>query len=99
MASKVILDEYELYERIAVAEIINYDPGVLDTAMQEQIRIAHAGEFPSIGYFEQLHKDGKLNEPLHVAAHLARLISERIHSDKFNTMQFPGFESQSDRLK
>jgi NAD(P)-dependent dehydrogenase (short-subunit alcohol dehydrogenase family) len=38
-------------------------PGVVDTAMQEQIRSVSADEFPDVERFRRLHADGDLVDP------------------------------------
>lgn len=50
----------------------NIDPGVLNTYMQEEIRNADESNFPLVGYFRNLEREGKLKEPSEVALSILR---------------------------
>ena len=45
-------------------------PGIIATAMQEQIRDTPVGDFPEVERFRGLHEEGALREPLEVAREL-----------------------------
>lgn len=49
---------------------VNYDPGVMDTAMQAEIRQADEADFPAIRRFHDYHADGVLRPAEEVAADL-----------------------------
>lgn len=48
-------------------------PGIVDTDMQALIRTSTAEQFPEVERFRQLHKEGKLRQPEHVARYLLHL--------------------------
>ena len=50
--------------------ILSIAPGVIATAMQEQIRATSAEDFPDVERFRELHQSGALREPLEVAGEL-----------------------------
>jgi benzil reductase ((S)-benzoin forming) len=50
--------------------ILSVAPGVVATAMQEQIRAAAADDFPEVARFQALHRDGVLRDPAEVAREL-----------------------------
>jgi NAD(P)-dependent dehydrogenase (short-subunit alcohol dehydrogenase family) len=54
-------------------------PGVVDTAMQADIRSANADRFPSVERFQALHREGSLLDPSDVAQ---RLVAH-MNSDAF----------------
>ncbi len=56
---------------------ININPGVMDTAMQAEVRAASVAEFPSLDRFVRLHAEGGLADPFAVAAEIAHLIASR----------------------
>lgn len=51
-------------------EVCAVAPGVVDTAMQEQIRGTDPADFPRVGKFHQLYEDGQLRDPDAVARQL-----------------------------
>jgi len=51
-------------------------PGVVATAMQEQIRETDARDFPDVARFVALHEEGALRDPAAVAKDLWRLLQE-----------------------
>lgn len=53
----------------------NVDPGVMDTAMQETIRSTTPEDFPAVGRFLQLQRDGQLASPTEVARAVLRIAS------------------------
>lgn len=52
------------------ARIVSLAPGVVDTAMQAQLRAANGAGFPNQGYFEQQHADGLLVSTKDTAARI-----------------------------
>ena len=43
--------------------VLNIDPGVMDTAMQQEIRKSSVEEFPGVERFELLKQENKLKSP------------------------------------
>ena len=68
-ASKAALDRYSevLQVEAPFAQIASIAPGVLDTAMQADIRQSTAEDFPNIQRFIDLHAEQALSSPLAVA--------------------------------
>jgi benzil reductase ((S)-benzoin forming) len=58
------------------ARVCSLAPGVIDTDMQQQLRSADATQFPDLGSFADLHRQGQLTSPdeaaRRVLAYLAR---------------------------
>ncbi len=52
------------------AQVVSLAPGVIDTAMQAQLRAADPAAFPSRQRFLDLHRDGALTSPEAAAARL-----------------------------
>ena len=50
--------------------VLSVAPGVVATAMQEEIRTADAADFPEVERFRALHRDGALRDPMEVAREL-----------------------------
>ena len=50
--------------------IISISPGIIATAMQEQIRATPAHDFPEVERFREMHAEGELREPEEVARDL-----------------------------
>lgn len=61
-------------------EAWDYNPGVMETQMQEEIRKSSKENFPSIEKFINLHKSGGLKSTREVAEHLASLIIKKQES-------------------
>ena len=84
-ASKAALDMHaravalDAVPGLAIASIA---PGVIDTAMQAEIRAAPEHDFPGIGRFIALKRDGALVEPSAAGAQLVEYVS----SARFGTM-------------
>lgn len=57
--------------------VFTYDPHVMDTRMQEEIRASTEQDFPWVERFRALHRDAQLAKPLRVALHLSELIEAR----------------------
>jgi benzil reductase ((S)-benzoin forming) len=64
----------EQTRRGARRRIVCVAPGVVATAMQQQIREAPADDFPELARFQALHDDGVLREPAAVARDLWALL-------------------------
>jgi benzil reductase ((S)-benzoin forming) len=50
-------------------------PGVMETAMQEEVRAASVEDFPALERFVALHRDGELRAPADVARELWQLLA------------------------
>lgn len=59
-------------------KIIHFDPGVMDTPMQQLIREQRAEDMPEIDVFLRYHVEGQLKEPLKVAIELIQLINRNM---------------------
>ena len=72
-ASKAALDRYSevLQVEAPFAQIASIAPGVLDTAMQADIRQSTAEDFPNIQRFIDLHAEQALSSPLAVAKQIS----------------------------
>ncbi|MEO0651416.1 MAG: SDR family NAD(P)-dependent oxidoreductase [Planctomycetota bacterium] len=70
------LEEFELHAGRDVA-VFTYAPGVVATAMQEQIRGSDPSRFPRRERFIALHEEGRLADPAGPAAEIA----EQLESD------------------
>lgn len=64
----------ELHEKHPFT-IINYDPGIMDTQMQEEIRSADKRSFPELERFKSFKRDGNLSDPVAVAKDIIYLLS------------------------
>ena len=76
-ASKAALDQHAravALDDVPGLRICSVAPGVLDTAMQAQIRATDAADFPQRGRFEALQAHGQLASPEDCAARLLQLI-------------------------
>ena len=82
-ATKAALDHYSrvLHEENHGVRIVSLAPGVIDTSMQESIRGSTVTDFPNLERFTQLHEQGQLASPAHVAERILRYLS----SDDFGT--------------
>lgn len=80
-ASKAALDHYAratALEHISGLRIASIAPGVVDTAMQAEIRASSAGQFPQKERFENLKTSGQLSTPACAARRLVDyLLGER----------------------
>lgn len=83
-AAKAALDHHarcvaaERHPRVQIASIA---PGVVDTAMQNEIRRAHEADFPMVRRFIDLKSEGGLSSPETAAAEIAAMIA----SENFGT--------------
>ncbi len=81
-AGKAALDQHAraaALDAVAGLRVCSLAPGILDTAMQAEIRAASAQLFPARERFVALHRNGELSDP---AACAARLV-EYLLSDGF----------------
>lgn len=64
----------------APVRAFNVNPGVMDTAMQAEVRSANREDFPELDRFVGLHDDGLLAPPAAVARRVADLVASRPES-------------------
>lgn len=62
------------------ARIYSIAPGVVATAMQEQIRDTDAEDFPAVDKFVRLHREGDLAAPGEVAPRMWELVEQGMES-------------------
>ena len=58
----------------------NVNPGVMDTAMQAEVRSAKIEDFPEREHYSRLKLDGRLAQPSVIAARIADLVTTRPES-------------------
>jgi benzil reductase ((S)-benzoin forming) len=58
--------------------VLSVAPGIVATAMQEQIRTSSAGDFPEVARFVELFETGQLREPAEVAAEIWALLEREL---------------------
>jgi NAD(P)-dependent dehydrogenase (short-subunit alcohol dehydrogenase family) len=56
---------------------LSVNPGVMDTAMQAEVRASSLSDFPEHERFMRLQADGRLAEPAKVAERIAELVAAR----------------------
>jgi benzil reductase ((S)-benzoin forming) len=61
-------------------QVMSVAPGVVATAMQEEIRDTRESDFPDLARFVELHEDGELRDPSAVAADLWALLDRRLEN-------------------
>lgn len=54
--------------------VVTYEPGVVDTAMQAEVRATPQAAFPALERFVELHATGRLVDPARPAAEIADLL-------------------------
>jgi benzil reductase ((S)-benzoin forming) len=59
-------------------QVIHFDPGVMDTSMQDLIRTQDVKDMPEFEVFRAYREKGTLKEPVAVAGELIQLIVEQI---------------------
>lgn len=85
-ASKAALDMFsevlqlELSERKIDARVFSLAPGMIDTSMQEKIRLTDENDFSSVKKY--MEAEGLLQNPLTVADLIKRLINKEIQVDR-----------------
>lgn len=65
-------------------------PGVVDTAMQEQIRATDPADFPRVEKFHRLHEQGQLRDPQAVARQLWDLLEAGVEPGTVRDLRDPG---------
>jgi len=70
------------------AKVINFNPGVMETAMQELIRATPKSAFPEVDRFIELKEKGQINTPEIIADALAKLIDSYESLETGGTYQF-----------
>ncbi len=78
MAGQVVAAEAEAFP-VGVAgpadlSVVTYEPGVVDTAMQEAVRALPRADFPALDRFVALHQGGRLVDPARPAREIADLL-------------------------
>jgi benzil reductase ((S)-benzoin forming) len=56
------------------AAILSYEPGTVDTPMQESARSQSAGDFPWVSMFRTMHTEGRLVPPARPAAEIVAFL-------------------------
>ncbi len=77
--AKMFFDVLSLESRISL-EVHHFDPGVLDTKMQETIREVDAQSFPRVEEFKSFHRQGTLKSPAAVAGQIMQKIFHWVSS-------------------
>ena len=83
-AGKAAVDQWvrtagaEQESRGGRCRVLSVAPGVVATAMQEQIRATPSGGFPELEKFVALHRGGELRDPAEVARELWALIDREL---------------------
>jgi benzil reductase ((S)-benzoin forming) len=75
MAAQVMAAEAEVSGRDL--SLVIYEPGVLDTPMQEELRKSPVEQFPQVERFRELQKSGQLVAPLDSARELWQLLCDK----------------------
>lgn len=73
------------------AKVVNFNPGVMETAMQELIRSTPQSAFPEVDRFIELKENGQINDPATIADALANLIDSFDKLDNGATYQYSDF--------
>lgn len=82
-ASKAAMENYtraaalEQEARPRPFRLFSVNPGVMDTAMQAEVRGASAEDFPDVEQYVSLHREGRLGDPNVLAARIAELVESR----------------------
>jgi NAD(P)-dependent dehydrogenase (short-subunit alcohol dehydrogenase family) len=78
MAGQVVAVEADAYPPGAAGPldlaVVTYEPGVVDTAMQAEVRATPRAAFPALDRFLELHASGRLADPASPAAEIAALL-------------------------
>lgn len=82
-ATKAAVDRFT--EVVAVEEpdlvCASVAPGVVETAMQEEVRRSDVVDFPAVDRFRRIHAEGTANSPSWVADHLAAILLGSLRPD------------------
>ena len=73
------------------AKVVNFNPGVMETAMQELIRATPRSAFPEVDRFIELKENGQVNAPATIAEALANLIHSYEKLNSGATYQYSDF--------
>lgn len=68
--------------------VMNFDPGVMDTKMQEEIRQSDVEDFPQLERFNSFKKDKALQTPSKVANILITLLDGDVSSGRYSVKDF-----------
>jgi NAD(P)-dependent dehydrogenase (short-subunit alcohol dehydrogenase family) len=85
-AGKAAVDQWvrtagaEQERRGGRVRVLSVAPGVVATAMQEEIRNTSERQFPDLPHFVELHEEGELREPKAVAADLWALLDRQLEN-------------------
>lgn len=83
--NSVILDEEtEVYP----FTIINFDPGIMDTDMQREIRCSNNEDFPQLERFNNFKRDNVLVNPARVANILITILEGNTSSGRYSVKDF-----------
>ena len=61
------------YQKLGRVEVLQPDPGLVDTGMQEFIRASDKSDFPSVKTFKEAYEHGKLQSPKVVVEKIVKL--------------------------
>lgn len=83
-ATKAAVDQYTKAVAVEEPQVLCHAvaPGVVETAMQEQVRALPEDAFPAVGRFRQIHAEGRANSPTWVADHLAGILLGTLTPDE-----------------
>jgi len=81
MAGRVGGEEATAFGEAQPIQRLSYSPGVVDTAMQGEIRSQPAEQFPLLGHFTQLHTSGQLVPPEAPAQEIADWLDQPLGAD------------------
>lgn len=59
-------------------QVVHFDPGVMDTSMQDLIRAQHVEDMPEVEVFRAYREKGTLKAPFTVATELTQLIERHL---------------------
>jgi len=86
MAGQVLVKDEETSQR--PVRVLSFEPGVLDTKMQEQVRSADPKEFPQLERFLKMHENGQLLDPKLPAAELVDYLQKSFQATQFSEKRF-----------
>ncbi|MFT5139493.1 MAG: benzil reductase ((S)-benzoin forming) [Lysobacterales bacterium] len=90
MAGQVLATELESSTRPGMdTSVLSYEPGVVDTQMQETVRSSSVETMPIVGYFQQLNENGLLVAPAGPAKEIVDYIESDGH-EVFEEHRFSG---------
>ena len=70
----------EQAQRGGHCRVISVAPGIVETAMQEEIRRSAPDAFPEVERFRELHREGALRTPAEVARDIWKLLDTEIEN-------------------